>query len=1013
MIEIIDLINDGLLAHKYVMLRRPFSFTLAAADEKIDPAILPFITLKDLPEWGDTEIVKLPYQLNKLLAEETAPEAKKMMGPFNEVVPMLKANQLVLTDTVKNLRVVIAMLDDIEKKEGETEALVYECQYIRAKEAEVELTKLLGANAPPPAPEQPRFGGGFGGAFGGGGGGQQQQAAPPPAPAASKRSRTVTVTSNERANTVSVSGPPDKIAMAKSFLTKFDTAPPGTQKIYKGPPAWNNYEVPGTAENLAKIASDLYKNDPSVRIYNVGTNRIMVLAMPEMQREIANLFEVPTAKSETRVFPVGSMDADKTAIWIKGMYTETKGAPPFIDADASRNCVIVKGTPAQVKEVKEIIEALGGDPALQSGNMRIINLGQGSAATLAEALKSLLERMRPENPVQVNVPGSLQPKPPEKAPELPPAKKELSPSKDSSALPGGMVFTQFFDPQDKKKKDEGTKGAPIRITAIGNKLLVTSDDPKALELVSELVRLLTQDSSPGDFEVIRLKYANAADTAKLLDDLFNPPKQQGPQMRGPGGGQGGGGQGGFGGGGAQGGGFGALLSQMMASSSPQKERVRVVADLANNSLLVKANQLDMLTIRRLLRDSIDVVAPDSEALSKTYHIGPLKYASAVEVKTILSDVYKQNISSAGGSAGGQGTFIGGQMFGGGQQANANAGAARSKVAPLSVSVDNHTNSVMVHCPPALYEDIEKLVKQIEKASEDAKQVVRIIQVKGVDPYLVQQALAAIQGRPVGAAMQPGLGSGTLSGPGFGGQGGGFGGGGPGGGGGGGGRPGGGGFGGGGPGGGGFGGGGPGGGGFGGFGGMAPGGFGGGGPGGGGFGGGRPGGGFGGGGGGGRPGGGGGMQSRGPGFFEQPVMDDPRRPILYDPQAERTVPVSVEGMDVFLNPPQPALQQPVTPFAAAPKAAAGAHDDLVPVQFVAAQLPGLAAQATRTAQDKKEEKKEEKKEDKKGDMGDTTAPKIDIKTKEFPAPRLGVTIEAPAPRTCSSFAPTVRRTWKWP
>jgi type II secretion system protein D len=979
MIEIIDIINDGLLQHKYVMLRRTGSFTTVSADEKIPPDLVPLIPLKELPEWGETEIVKLAYPLKYLASEEQAPETKKMMGPFGDVVPMVKANQLVLMDTAKNLRVVIALLDDIEKKEGaESETLVYECQYIRAKEAEEKLIKLLGANQPTET-ATPR--GPFG--QGGGPGGFQFQQ-PPPQPTG-KRSRIVTVTSDELQNKVLVSGPPDKLGQAKAFLAKLDT---GETKIYKGPPSWNNYDVDGgNAESLAKILSEQYKSDQGVRIYPVSVNRIMVYAMPEVHAAVGRFLNVPGPALVTEVFSVGSLEADKVAVIVKGMYTDAKGGMPFIDSDTSRNVVIAKGSKQQIKEVREAIQAIGGDPAAAAaGNMRIINLGEGSAGTIGEAIKQLFQEIRPNNPVRFVDPNRLEL--PTKPPIIEP--KKAAPSKDkdqSSALPHGQAFTQLVDPQKKeeKKSDEKKEGAPVIITAFGNKLIVRSDDPKALEEVNTLVRLLLQSNKEGgDFAVIRLQYANAADVAKMLDDIFNPPKQQ-PGMQFPGGGRGPGG-GGFGpGGGGPGGGLMALLQ---AAQPQQKERVRVIADTATNSILVKASVVDMMTIRSLIKNAIDVNNVDSAGLVKTHVIGPLKYANAADVKQMILDVYHQGTSGSGSGNTGLSvlTMIAGR-FGQGQQ-DQKSGKAQ---VPLSVGLDNHTNSLIVACPKAIYDDIVVLVEQIEKASAETKQVIKILNVKGVDPYLVQQAIAAIQGRPTTSGMtnpsQSGFSPSFMPGgtgftPGMGGNN--FGGGrGPGG------------FG---PGGGGFG---PGGGGFGPGGGRGPGGFG---PGGGGFG---P-------GGGGRGPGGGGMrgpggaQSRGPDFFEQSVKDDRRVSAFYDPRDDRIVLDSAVGMDPFLRPAVAAAQETYK-----------VGDELVPIQYVAAQGP-LGPQAARTqptafqgaafqgaagqaAQAQKTEKKEQDKGFEPAGKKDTPAvppapqaggekPKIEIQQNEFPAPRLGVIIE---------------------
>jgi len=104
---------------------------------------------------------------------------------------------------------------------------------------------------------------------------------------------------------------------------------------------------------------------------------------------------------------------------------------------------------------------------------------------------------------------------------------------------------------------------------------------------------------------------------------------------------------------------------------------------------------------------------------------------------------------------------------------------------LSVGVDHQTNSIIVQCPAPLFADVQTLVEGLDKAASESKQMVKIISVRGADPYLVQQAIEAIQGRSTNANRGA---QGTFTGTGTGnfgggtpGGGGGFGGGGPGGG----------------------------------------------------------------------------------------------------------------------------------------------------------------------------------------------------------------------------------------
>src|SRR5207248_9396809 len=241
--------------------------------------------------------------------------------------------------------------------------------------------------------------------------------------------------------------------------------------------------------------------------------------------------------------------------------------------------------------------------------------GQGSAAALAEELQRLLSQMR-TNPVRVITPtgdggagNQIKPTDQRQRPrddqdetlEDEPPQGAAKPQAGGQA--GAQGARQLVDPKEKKP---GNPSAPVNIMAVGNRLMITSDDPQALELVSELVRLLTQQpNSKGEFEVIHLKNATASDVAKILDEAYNGARRQNQQMQ----------FGGFPFGGR--GGFGGFAAQQQ---QPVEDRIRVVADPATNSLLVRASPIDMLGIRRLLNTSLDVDTVDSRAVIRTWMI---------------------------------------------------------------------------------------------------------------------------------------------------------------------------------------------------------------------------------------------------------------------------------------------------------------------------------------------------------------------------------------------------------
>jgi type II secretory pathway component GspD/PulD (secretin) len=279
---------------------------------------------------------------------------------------------------------------------------------------------------------------------------------------------------------------------------------------------------------------------------------------------------------------------------------------------------------------------------------------------------------------------------------------------------------------------QGKQGAPVTITAFGNKLIVTSEDPEALALVQTLVRTLTQSAGESEnLEVIHLQYASATDAAKILDEVFNGAKPTVPVNFGRGGF---GGRGGFTGFGGRGGSPPGMAAAGAAAASGRTERVRVVADPATNSLLVKASPLDMLTIRSLVEKSIDVGDVDAPAMMHSYVIGPLKYASATEVATLLKDVYREDLAAS----------VTDQRRGGRRRGP--QPTADTKRVALSIGVDERTNSLVVACSAGLHEDLRALVESLEVASGAVQQVVRVVSVHGIDPQLVQEAIDAIQGR---------------------------------------------------------------------------------------------------------------------------------------------------------------------------------------------------------------------------------------------------------------------------
>ena len=926
--EIIDALNEGLLVHNFLLIRRDQSFLLVPATERIDPSLVPRVSEADLAKRGNTEMVSVVIPLRGLVAEDMTSEVKDLLGPFGKVVDLKTANQLVITDTARNLRLIVKTLRDIEENEkGQAETFSYVCKYVRARDAERILEKLLGDPERQARLQSPGFPGRPGQpgqpvrmAIGPDGQPIPQGGAAAPAANAPKiRMHYLAV--EESTNTVFVSGPANKIAQAKAILKDVDV--PGTP-IPVGNATWQTYSVPaGSAGDLVKSLTAIFKPSANLNITAIGNNRLMVYATPADQRDIAQYIHQATDKPiKSELIDLQNQDADKVKKILQEMFGEAKTGAPYIDADPSgRNAIVVRGAPDQIADVKAVLEAIG-ETGNISGNTRVITIGQGNAAVLAEALEEYLRGLR-KNEVKVVVPGR-EPLPSrdnkkttnpgrdgsEEQEEPPAQQQDKAPQRtapqDNKAKTPQEPGKQLFDPRAAQSKE----GAPITITVVGNRLIIQSEDAKALQMAQELARVLTQaPGGEGQFEIIRLKYANAIEVAKILDEMFVGKQQQTNPYQ-----------------------FMYFGGMPGRRQQEDKNQPRIVADPATNSLLVKASPLELATIRNLITKALDVPVgegqfevitlkhanadqvakvldevftgnkksnqqddmmmrmfgfrgqpptptgtvrivpdsatnallvkaspqdmkiihelldkyldkePDSGAVAKTYVIGPLKYANATDVASLVKDVYREHINNnpVGGVTGGGGGFnpfspFGG--FGGRRRSSSNQNVdanGNPRAVDLSVGVDDRSNSLVVMCSKSMYEDVKKLADSLDDAARDSNRTIRVVKLQGVDPAMVQQAIDAIQGRTTNGAQQNGAPSFTPFGPGaFPGS-------------------------------------------FRGMRGGASGSGGGGSPG------------SSGGGGGGRSGNtrSSGQQSRGPDFFEERVTDDPEPTILFDPQRER-------------------------------------------------------------------------------------------------------------------------------
>jgi hypothetical protein len=260
-------------------------------------------------------------------------------------------------------------------------------------------------------------------------------------------------------------------------------------------------------------------------------------------------------------------------------------------------------------------------------------------------------------------------------------------------------------------------GTPT-ITVVGDRLVISGDDPKKVALAYDLARLILEDKGQS-YRTFRLQYASATELAQVLEEWFNGPPKPAPNP---------------------------LASLMMIRGGrgvrptppepPKPPRVHVVAEPATNSLIVRAGTLDLVSIDHLIRDALDVAPTDTDASTKPFIIGPLQNAVATEVVRLLKEVYLEDTDQTRGRSGR-----------GRPRPQPLDPSGRPKPILLSIAADDRTNSIVGMASESMAAGIRKVVAVIEAKSHGDQKTAELVPVPGVDPSVVQQVLDAIQYRP--------------------------------------------------------------------------------------------------------------------------------------------------------------------------------------------------------------------------------------------------------------------------
>ncbi|MFN5800193.1 MAG: secretin N-terminal domain-containing protein, partial [Planctomyces sp.] len=784
--QAMDIINGYLQRKGYTLVVKDNFLVCVNVDKTIPPNLIRDVSVDDLLKVdkgtrtiGENEIVRIEIPLEKLDVGVMAQEVEQLLGPLGTMTAFTQTGTLIIADTGANLRRIKSYVDSaLGRMEDELVFKSYYLEHIAVEEAEFMLLAQFGMRQ------------GVTNVSAGSGGDRRGGAPQPQAPA---RTNTLQVFSDTRTNSLLVTAAPDQQKLVEEIIKTLDV-----DKDPKGNPLDGTdrrgpylkvYKVSGRADQVAQSIDAMLPGVVVNEDGQAGTVHIFGTTKQhdQVSEWVKSFSEGTGASGSVAVIPLVKMDPLTAAATLRNLFIAEGNAAPTVETDLYGNRIIVKGTAAQVEQIRQVLRDLGEEGTGQrnkgeGGPIRRYSLRGRDPAEFFEYLQKEWQAAEKSN-IRIVVPaksgpirdlktptGSLQSEEP--SPEAP-ASEAPAPGTTGERQPattyrgrrsdaGGIRKETFYYPVRQEaaaapqlppreaNQDEAAAGAPdIQIVVDGDDLLLLSKDEDALDRLEEMMDFL-QESIPfrTRWTVFYLQASDATETAGLLEQLmpsssvtstaadssfslssmFSPITQSVSSMTG--------------------------LSGLGAN--PQT--LRIIPDPRANCLYITGPQAAVDEAESLLRVLDSNEMPESLRELQPRRLA-VQHADVDEVVTIVNDAFKPYMEPAGGRAQQNNPLA--AMFGGG-----NSGGRGARNEPtgvqMTVAVDRQNSTLIISSSEAVFQTVKMRVAEVDQTAQQANRTVRVVQLQHSDAATVQRSLTSLFPRVTTSSTRPSTSSSSSS-----------------------------------------------------------------------------------------------------------------------------------------------------------------------------------------------------------------------------------------------------------
>jgi type II secretory pathway component GspD/PulD (secretin) len=792
--EALDVLNSVLQIKGYTLVRKDRMLVVVNLEDPIPPNLVPDISLEELDERGEHELVRVLFPVWNMTPDQAAQEIQHLMGPQGKAVTLPQARHIQVTETAGRLRAIRSIINSVEQPD-----------LVRAGMREFKLKYLTYEAAMPTIKQMMGI----------------------PEESTGTPDGTMQITKSATDEKLLVRGTAQHSARLEEILRLIDV--PEAAAGISGAPQLEVYTITVADPDAVKDALEiLLRDDPTVKLSADDENGFLIaIARPAQQATIrATIDQMQKDGRDVDVIALSNLDPQVAVLAINKLFGGTGEEPdpraPKVDADISSRRLLVRGTASQVAQIRAMLRKMGESEDDESGavaarrqRVRVLPLSGAAARTALSQIEQIwpsvsgtririispsgaggIRTYRPTDTLEESAPAGEPSTPsaatlpfdnasdsvqglwqmfrngyavpaPAQAPAKPEAEEATEENDRMTSAPERAGLFRFAA-QENSDADPPQTETGAEETADDASLIPQAEEPEAQRRARRPAARPNQSPGSGAPIVIAPGPGGtliASDDVEALDQLeellgivagkstttgreyavfylkYSKASTIAEVLAAIFGGRTGGNDRGLIGemaSSALGNMGGALMGDLLMGGGSSggvftSANVDIVPDARLNALIVHAKPADLDTIEQLLKVLDQASGPEDVEAEAEARLIPVYNAPAQQIANIVQQLYQDRMTGPGAVMSPQDMM---RMLKGGPN-------TEQSIQKMSVAVDSDNNNLIVRAPDPLFEEISLLVERLDQSMAVEPDVTRLVPLKHTNTAAVQRALTSI------------------------------------------------------------------------------------------------------------------------------------------------------------------------------------------------------------------------------------------------------------------------------